>query len=120
MSSPLPEAEVRRVYIDALERAVRHAEVHVPRDEALEIGHHVATAVARPCEAQAGERANPPPSAAIHELGAFLQRAVPHRLREVWRARRRRTAAVRAYEKERTAVGAAWAQPGAQLESREL
>jgi RNA polymerase sigma factor (sigma-70 family) len=120
MSSPLPEAEVRRIYIDALERAVRHAAVHVPRDEALEIGHHVATAVVRRCEGQASERANIAPIAPIHELDAFIHRAVLNRLREVWRARQRRTAAERAYEKERTSVAPAWTQPGAQLESREL
>ena len=120
MSSPLPEAEVRRIYLDALERAVRHAAVHVPRDEALEIGHHVATGVVRRCtggtdDTRSAERGEP-----IHDIDAFVHRAVLNRLRETWRARQRRTAVERAYENERTSVAPAWTQPGASLESREL
>ena len=120
MSFPLPEAEVRRIYLDALERAVRHAAVHVPRDEALEIGHHVATALVRRCvgdpdDGRGNGRVEP-----IHDIDAFIHRAVLNRLRESWRARQRRARAERAYEAERSSVAPAWTQPGASLESREL
>ena len=120
MSFPLPEAEIRRIYLDALERAVRHAAVHVRRDEALEIGHHVATALARRFEGQASDGRGGTPIVPITDIDAFIHRAVLNRLREIWRARQRRTAAERAYEHERCAVAPAWTQPGARLESREL
>lgn len=119
MSIPTPEAEVRRIYLDALERAVRHAAVHVPRDEALEIGHHVATAVVRR-HTDADGRHAASSIGPIIETDAFIHRAVLNRLREIWRARQRRTAAERAYEMERCAISPAWTQPGARLESREL
>lgn len=120
MSFPLPETEVRRIYLDALERAVRHAAVHVPRDEALEIGHHVATAVVRRCLGNASERGDAARARPIDEIDAFVHRSVLNRLREIWRARQRRIVAERAYERERSAVAPAWTQPGAHLESREL
>ena len=120
MSTPLPEAEVSRIYLDALERAVRHAAVHVPRDEALEIGHHVATAVVRRCMGEAGNDRGAARSQPIGEMDAFVHRAVLNRLRELWRAKRRRTAAEQLYHDERCSVAPAWTQPGADLESTEL
>jgi len=118
---PLPPAdtELRRVYIDALERAVRHAAVHVSRDEAREIGHHVASAIARRFaeERDGGAVASQSP---IVDVDAFVHRAVLNRLRELWRAKRRRSAAEQAYHDERNAVAPAWTQPGSNLESREL
>lgn len=120
MSAPLPEAEVRRIYLDVLERAVRHAGVHVPRDEALEVAHHVATAIARRCIAQANEDPGVEPIAPVNEIDAFVHRAVLNRLREIWRAKRRRAAAEQLYHDERCAVAPAWTQPGSDLESREL
>ena len=120
MSSPLPEAEVRRIYLDALERAVRHAGVHVTRDEALEVGHHVATAVVRRCTGEGGGKRGTSRPEPIAEIDAFIHRSVLNRLREIWRARQRRTVAERAYQDERGAVAPAWTQPGAELDSREL
>jgi RNA polymerase sigma-70 factor (ECF subfamily) len=115
MSAPptLPESEARRIYLDALERAVRHAAVHVPRDEALEVGHQVAASLVRRCAAAAEE-------GPVQSIDAFVHRAVLNRLRELWRARRRRTAAEQLYHNEHSAVAPAWTQPGANLESREL
>jgi RNA polymerase sigma factor (sigma-70 family) len=115
---PPSETELRRIYMDALERAVRHAAVHVSRDEAREIGHHVASAIARRCaeEKENHDLARPP----INELDAFVHRAVLNRLRELWRAKRRRSAVEQTYHNERSAVAPAWTQPGSNLESREL
>ena len=120
MSSPLPEAEVRRIYLDALERAVRHAAVHVTRDEAVEVGHHVATAVVRRHAAEADAEHPVAPIGPVAEIEAFVHRAVVNRLREIWRARKRRTAAEQLYQAERCAVAPAWTQPDADLESAEL
>ena len=120
MSSPLPEAEVRRIYLDVLERAVRHASVHVARDEALEVGHHVASAVARRCAAEAANDSGVAPIGPVNEIDPFVHRAVLNRLREIWRARRRRAAAEQLYQDERCAVAPAWTQPDSDLESREL
>jgi RNA polymerase sigma-70 factor (ECF subfamily) len=119
-SSPPPtDNELRRIYLDALERAVRHAAVHVSWDEAREIGHHVASAIARRFaeERNGGDVTNRSP---IAELDAFVHRAVLNRLRELWRAKRRRSAVEQTYHNERTAVAPAWTQPGSNLESREL
>ena len=120
MQPPPPaDTELRRIYMDALERAVRHAAVHVSRDEAREIGHHVASAIARRFaeERDGGALASQSP---IVDVDAFVHRAVLNRLRELWRAKRRRSAAEQAYHDERTAVAPAWTQPGSNLESREL
>jgi len=120
MSSPPPtDADLRRIYMDALERAVRHAAVHVSRDEAREIGHHVASAIARRF-AEDRHRGDVGIQSPINELDAFVHRAVLNRLRELWRAKRRRSAAERAYHDERSSVAPAWTQPGSNLESREL
>jgi len=104
----LPEAEVRRIYLDALERAMRHAAAHVSRDEAAEIAHHVASVVAR----RQGDAPN--------NVDAFIHRAVLNRVREIWRAGKRRFATEASWESERAAVAPAWTQPGSNLESREL
>jgi RNA polymerase sigma-70 factor (ECF subfamily) len=115
MRPPLPpsEAELRRIYIDALERAVRHAAVHVSPDEAREIGHHIASAIAK-------RYAEPDGHDLVRDLEAFVHRAVLNRLRELWRASRRRNAVEQTYHSERSAVAPAWTQPGSNLESREL
>jgi RNA polymerase sigma-70 factor (ECF subfamily) len=114
---PPSETELRRVYIDALERAVRHAAVHVSRDEAREIGHHVASAIARRYAQEREGNVAPSP---ISDVDAFVHRAVLNRLRELWRAKRRRNVVEQTYHSERSAVAPAWTQPGANLESREL
>jgi RNA polymerase sigma-70 factor (ECF subfamily) len=118
MHPPLPEAEVRRIYLDALERAVRHAAVHVSRDEAREVGHHVATAVVKrfAIEDSGDHRAIAP----ISEIDAFVHRAVLNRVRELFRASKRRSAVEKSYEDARAAVAPAWSQPGSNIESREL
>jgi len=118
---PLPpsDTELRRIYIDALERAVRHAAVHVSRDEAREIGHHVASAIARRF-AEERDRGDVAGESTINELDAFVHRAVLNRLRELWRAKRRRSAVEQTYHNERSAVAPAWTQPDSNLESREL
>ena len=120
MSSPLPESELRRIYLDALERAVRHAAVHVNRDEALEVGHHVATALVRRFAAEADSFSEVASIGPVTEIEAFVHRAVLNRLRELWRASRRRSAAEQLYQDERCAVAPAWTQPDADLESSEL
>jgi RNA polymerase sigma factor (sigma-70 family) len=104
----LPEAEIKRIYLDALERAMRHAAAHVPREQAREIAHHVATAVARR------------PGDPLNDVDAFIHRAVLNRVREIWRAAKRRFAAESSYESERAAIAPGWSQPGSDIESREL
>jgi RNA polymerase sigma-70 factor (ECF subfamily) len=120
MSVPPPEAEVRRIYLDALERAMRHAAVHVARDEAREVAHHVASAVVRRHIAEADGDHGVAPIGPIDRIDAFVHRAVLNRLRELWRAKRRRAAAEQLYHDERCSVAPAWTQPGADLESTEL
>ena len=120
MSSPLPEAEVQRIYLDVLDRAMRHAALHVVRDEALEVAHHVATAVVRRYALEAEDGSAVAPIGPVNEIDAFVHRAVLNRLRELWRARRRRAAAEQLYQDERCAVAPAWTQPGSDLESIEL
>jgi RNA polymerase sigma-70 factor (ECF subfamily) len=110
--TPPSDAEVRRIYIDALERAVQHAGIHVSRDEALDVGHHVASALVK--RQIAG--GSPP----IDSVDGFIHRAVLNRLREIWRASRRRKAVEQMYHEERAAVAPAWARPDGNLESREL
>jgi RNA polymerase sigma factor (sigma-70 family) len=123
MTPPLSDDDARRIYIDALDRAVRHAAVHVPRDEAREVGHHVATSVVRrhqadsEAESSGGSATRRRP---IDSIDAFVHRAVVNRLREIWRARRRRRQAERLYEDERTSVAPAWVRPDSDLASREL
>src|SRR6185436_9174085 len=119
MDSSLPETEIRRIYLDALDRAMRHAAVHVSRDEAYDVAHHVASAVVK----RYGDAHNGDRSIAIgpvNEIDAFVHRAVLNRIRELWRGGRRRLAVETSYEKERTAVAPAWTQPGSDIESREL
>jgi RNA polymerase sigma factor (sigma-70 family) len=120
MHPPLPEPDVRRIYLDALDRAMRHAAAHVPRDEALEIAHHVACAVLRRQAGDGSAQRGVLSAAPVTELDAFIHRSVLNRLRETWRARRRRNAVEQSYENERGAIAPAWTQPGARLESREL
>ncbi|HET9423880.1 MAG TPA: sigma-70 family RNA polymerase sigma factor [Gemmatimonadaceae bacterium] len=118
MSSPLPEAEVRRIYLDALERAVRHAALHVPRSEALEVGHHVATALVHRLSRETGDAMIG--TGPVQDVDAFVHRSVLNRLREVWRGNKRRTAVEESYEAERCAVAPAWSRPDSNLDSREL
>jgi len=116
---PPSETELRRIYIDALESAVRHAAVHVSRDEAREIGHHVASAIVRRY-AEEKDTADVARGSPVNDLDAFVHRAVLNRLRELWRAKRRRSVVEQTYHSERSAVAPAWTQPGSNLESREL
>jgi RNA polymerase sigma factor (sigma-70 family) len=109
---PPSDREAQRIYMDALERAVRHAGIHVSRDEALEIAHHVASAVVR--------RSLAADQPAIGNLDAFVHQSVINRLREVWRAGRRRKTIEALYHEERVAVAPAWTRPDSGLESREL
>jgi RNA polymerase sigma factor (sigma-70 family) len=122
MSLPprLPEAEARRIYLDALDRAMRHAAVHVARDEAREVGHHVAAALVRRCAKESGEGDGVAPTGRVNAIDAFVHRAVLNRLRELWRAKRRRKKAEQLYQDERCSVAPAWTRPGSNLESREL
>jgi RNA polymerase sigma factor (sigma-70 family) len=119
MNPPLPEAETRRIYLDALERAMRHAAVHVSRDEAREIGHHVASALLRR-SATGGDMDRSTVLDPVNSIDAFIHRAVVNRLREMFRARKRRETIERSYSEERAAVAPAWVQPGSDLETNEL
>jgi RNA polymerase sigma factor (sigma-70 family) len=109
----------RSIYADAFARALRHAAVHVARDEAREIAHHVAVAVLQHVGA-ASETERTSPVEALRSIDAFVHRLVVNRLRDVLRARQRRTATEEAYFNERTAVAPAWTQPGAALEAEDL
>jgi RNA polymerase sigma-70 factor (ECF subfamily) len=114
MTPPLSDADARRIYLDAYERAVRHASLHVARAEALEVAHDVASALVR--RREQGDRV----AAEIQSVDAFVHRAVVNRLREIWRSSRRRQTAEREYHAERTSVAPAWARPDSDLESQEL
>jgi RNA polymerase sigma-70 factor (ECF subfamily) len=78
----------------------------VPRDQALEIAHDVAVEML--------SQFNAPVS------NALLYMRVTSRLRDAWRAQTRRSALDGAYAELRASVMPSWAQPGAELEAREL
>src|SRR5688500_5018601 len=96
----------RRTYEEILVRAMRFAERLVPRDQAFEVAHDVAIELLR----TPPEKVN----------GTLLYIRVTSRLRNLWRATQRRAALDRAYVEMRSTAMPAWAQPGAELEAREL
>jgi RNA polymerase sigma factor (sigma-70 family) len=102
--------ESRRVYVDALQRAMRHAAAHVDRDDARDIANYVAAKVV--------ERTTE--SEQLLSVDAFIHRAVVNRLRDLWRSRRTRETAEEVFHEERSALAPAWSQPGVDLESDEL
>src|SRR4051812_6829984 len=85
MTQPAPDAaaDPRRLYEDALVRAMRFAERYLPRDQALEIAHDVASEMLRL-----------PPE---RVTGTLIYVAVTSRLRNLWRATERRSAFEAAY-----------------------
>jgi RNA polymerase sigma factor (sigma-70 family) len=102
-----PPPDVRAAYEDLLVRAMRYASRIVPRDHAFEIAHDVAIEMLR----------RPPEHRAS---GPVLYLAVTSRLRNSARSTQRRAARDGAYlEMQATAVPM-WAQPGSDLEAREL
>ncbi len=106
MDDPTSAHDPRRTYEAILVRAMRYAERLVPRDQAFEIAHDVAIEMLR----QTPDRVN----------GTLLYIRVTSRVRNLWRATQRRAALDRAYLEMRSSAMPAWAQPGADLEAREL
>jgi RNA polymerase sigma factor (sigma-70 family) len=106
MTDPEPSADERRRYQDALVSAMRCAERYLPHGQALEIAHDVA----RQMLSLPAHRAT----------GTLIFIAVRSRVRNSQRAAERRAAIEGAYHDLWSAVTPAWAQPGAELELREL
>lgn len=106
MHDQAPARDPRRTYEEILVRAMRYAERLVPRDQAFEVAHDVAVELLRR-----------PPS---EVNGTLLYLRVTSRLRNLWRAARRRASLDRAYVEMQTGAVPAWANPGAELEAREL
>ena len=96
----------RRTYEEILVRAMQYAERLVPRDQAFEVAHDVAVEMLRHSPDQLN--------------ATLLYIRVTSRLRNLWRATQRRAALDRAYVDMRSSVLPAWAEPGADLEAREL
>jgi RNA polymerase sigma-70 factor (ECF subfamily) len=96
----------RRLYEDALVAAMRCAERYLPRDQALEVAHDVASEMLRL-----------PPG---RVTGTLIYVAVTSRLRSLWRRKERRAALEGAYHERWSSVTPLWAEPGAEMEIREL
>jgi RNA polymerase sigma-70 factor (ECF subfamily) len=106
MTAPELDVESRRLYDGAHERAMGFAERYLPRAQALEIAHDVAIEIHRL------------PSDRV--TGTLIWIAVTSRLRNFWRATQRRAAAEGAYHEMWAGATSTWAQPGAEMEAREL
>jgi RNA polymerase sigma-70 factor (ECF subfamily) len=78
----------------------------VPRDQAFEVAHEVAVEMLR----HSPDRVT----------ATLLYIRVTSRVRNLWRATQRRAALDRAYLEMRSSAMPAWAEPGADLEAREL
>jgi RNA polymerase sigma factor (sigma-70 family) len=103
-SASRPDA--RRTYEDALERAFGFAARHVAWDQALEIAHDVASdMLALPAD---------------RVTSALIYRAVVNRLRNLWRASQRRSAAERVHHDRRAEGPAARVDASTDMETREL
>ncbi len=114
MSDATTDSAARRLYQHALERAMRHAARQVPWDQAFEIAHDVASEMVR----RSAESASGEDEFCVTE--PLLHRAVTNRLRNSWRAARRRSAAEAVHVEERTELASTWNEPGSELETREL
>lgn len=99
-------ADPRRLYEETLVSAMRFAERHLPRDQALEIAHDVASEMLRL-----------PPG---RVTGTLIYIAVTSRLRSLWRRKERRAALEGAYHERWSSVTPLWADPGAEMEIHEL
>jgi RNA polymerase sigma-70 factor (ECF subfamily) len=106
MDDHAPARDPRRTYEEILVRAMQYAERLVPRDQAFEVAHEVAV-----------ELLNHPPEQVNATL---LYIRVTSRVRNVWRGSQRRAALDRAWVENRSSAMPAWAEPGADLEAREL
>jgi RNA polymerase sigma factor (sigma-70 family) len=96
----------RRRYEDALTRAMASAERHLPRDEALEIAHDVASEmVGLPAE---------------RVTGGLIYVAVTTRLRMHRRSRERRAKNEGRYHEIWSRIPSVWIDPAASVELREL
>src|SRR5687767_6511146 len=106
MEDPASARDPRRTYEEILVRAMRYAERLVPRDQAFEVAHEVAVEMLR--------------HSADRVTATLLYIRVTSRVRNLWRATQRRAALDRAYLEMRSSAMPAWAEPGADLEAREL
>jgi RNA polymerase sigma factor (sigma-70 family) len=95
----------RSAYEEILLRAMWHAERMVSHDQAFEVAHDVAIELLR----------DP-----TRVTGALIYLRVTSRVRNLWRARERRAATDGVYAEMRSSAPPTWAQPGAELEAREL
>jgi RNA polymerase sigma factor (sigma-70 family) len=96
----------QRRYEDTHARALKLADRHLPRDQALEIAHDVTTRMLRLPEADV--------------TPALIHVAVTNRVRDLWRADKRRSAVEAQYHDARANTPPGWSQPGSTLEVEEL
>jgi RNA polymerase sigma factor (sigma-70 family) len=101
-----PAPDSRRAYEAVLVRAMGYAERLLPRDQAFEVSHDVAVEMLRRPEDQVAP--------------ALIYIAVTNRVRKLWRAAQRRAAHEGAYLEMRSTIVPGWAEPGSDLETREL
>jgi DNA-directed RNA polymerase specialized sigma24 family protein len=101
-----PASETRRAYEAVIDRAMIYAERWLPRDQAFEVSHDVAIEMLGRAEESV--------------LPALIYIAVTNRMRKLWRSADRRAALEGSYIDMRAGVVPAWAEPGADLEAREL
>ena len=105
-AAPVTPEDAQLLYNDILPRAMDFAERHLPRDQALEVAHEVASALST----LSPERITNP----------LIYVAVNRRLRDYWRGRSRRAAFEGAYQEMRASTTPGWAAPGTEIELREL
>jgi RNA polymerase sigma-70 factor (ECF subfamily) len=114
VDDPETGAQARRIYEEAMARAVILASRRLPSEQAFELAHDVASQLV-----QAGATGPDHPRDG-HTFDALIRRAVSFRLRDRWRAGTRRTAAEQFHGEERGSTTPAWAAPDAVVEAREL
>jgi RNA polymerase sigma factor (sigma-70 family) len=113
MPDSLTDKDARRLYDQALDASYGQAARHIPWDAAFELAHEVASALVK--RAHTGDT-----FAEIRSVEAWVSRATRSRLRDYWRNGRRRAAAEAVHVEERADAASSWAQPGLELEVREL
>lgn len=110
MIDPAPASDsaddVRRVYEASLTRAMGFAERYLPRDQALEIAHDVASEMLRLPRDRV--------------TGTLIYIAVTNRLRRHSRSLQRRAAVEGTWHQQWSNGTPAWAEPGAAIEIGEL
>jgi RNA polymerase sigma factor (sigma-70 family) len=106
MPEHAPADDARQRYDAACARAMVFASRYLPRDQAIEIAHEVASDMV--------------PLALDRVTGTLIYLAVMSKLRMHWRSAKRRAAREGAYHDAWASVTRLWADPAAAVELREL